>query len=217
MRDILTDSQTALWVDLVHEAEHDASAPLGEELESYLVFLLIAHMRDTHLHRNAVAIDYLLAKSQCGQTPSRRIAHSRRPLSAARRVYIRNRRSSAWSGSTISLRWEVRRINELAHALRATVADLYEHLARAFARVVRVLLEVAAADQGRRAAHAVRRQRARGRLRRSAFPRRAVAGCRLDASIISRRSPRTDRAPDCRRRLRRGGSSAPDHRANRPC
>src|SRR3569833_1753999 len=67
MRDILTDSQTALWVDLVHEAEHDAAAPLGEELESYLVFLLIAHMRDTQLHRNAIANDYLLAKTQAGK------------------------------------------------------------------------------------------------------------------------------------------------------
>ena len=141
MRDILTDSQTALWVDLVHEAEHDASAPLGEELESYLVFLLIAHMRDTHLHRNAIAIDYLLAKAQPGkrQREELRTVGDRCLLLAG--LYP-EQAQQRMVGLDYFIAMGSQAYNELAHALRATVADRYQHLARAFARVVRVLLEV---------------------------------------------------------------------------
>jgi len=141
MRDILTDSQTALWVDLVHEAEHDASAPLGEELESYLVFLLIAHMRDTHLHRNAIAIDYLLAKAQPGKRHREelRTVGDRCLLLAG--LYP-EQAQQRMVGLDYFISMGSQAYNELAHALRATVADLYQHLARAFARVVRVLLEV---------------------------------------------------------------------------
>ncbi len=141
MREILTENQTALWVDLIHEAERDAAAPLGEELESYLVFLLIGHTRDTRLHRNAMAIDYLSAKAQCGQRHREELRTvgdrclliaGLYPEQAARRMvgldYFISMGSQAYQ--------------ELAHALRATVAGLYEHLAHAFARVVRVLLEV---------------------------------------------------------------------------
>lgn len=141
MREILTETPTALWVDLVHEAERDAAAPLGEELESYLVFLLIGHTRDTKLHRNAVAIDYLLARSQCGKRQHAELRDvgdrclllaGLYPEQAQRRMvgldYFMSMGSQAY--------------HELAHALRTTFADLYEHLAKAFSRVVRVLMEV---------------------------------------------------------------------------
>jgi hypothetical protein len=141
MREILTENQTALWVDLVHEAEHDASAPLGEELESYLVFLLIAHMRDTQLHRNAVGIDYLMARSQCGRRhrDELRDVGDRCLLLAGLYPEQAQRRTV---GLDYFMSMGSQAYHELAHALRATVAGLYEHLARAFARVVRVLMEV---------------------------------------------------------------------------
>ena len=141
MREILTDAQTALWVDLVHEAEREASAPLGEELESYLVFLLIAHMRDTQLHRSAVAVDYLLARSQCGQRhrDELRAVGDRCLLLAG--LYP-EQAQQRMVGLDYFMAMGSQAYQELAHAVRATVADLYEHLARAFARVVRVLLEV---------------------------------------------------------------------------
>ena len=122
MRDILTDNQTALWVDLVHEAEHDAAAPLGEELESYLVFLLIAHMRDTHLHRNAIAIDYLLAKAQAGQRHREelRTVGDRCLLLAG--LYPEQARQRM-VGLEYFIAMGSQAYNELAHALRATVAD----------------------------------------------------------------------------------------------
>src|SRR4051812_21006451 len=67
MTAILTDSPPlALWTDLVREAERASGARLDEELESYLVFLLIAHTRDVNLHGNAVALDYLLARARSG-------------------------------------------------------------------------------------------------------------------------------------------------------
>ena len=67
MTAILTDTPPlALWTDLVREAESAVGTRLDEELESYLVFLLIAHTRDVHLHGNAVALDYLLARAGGG-------------------------------------------------------------------------------------------------------------------------------------------------------
>lgn len=141
MREILTENETALWVDLVHDAERDASAPLEEELESYLVFLLIAHMRDTHLHRNAVAIDYLLAQSRCGQR------HRDELRSVGDRCLLLaglypEQAQQRMVGLDYFMAIGSQAYQELAHAMRARVSDLYEHLAQAFARVVRVLLEV---------------------------------------------------------------------------
>src|SRR2546430_6955889 len=67
MSAILTDMpQMELWTDLVHEAERGAATRLDEELESYLVFLLMGHTRDVQLGRNAVALDYLLARAESG-------------------------------------------------------------------------------------------------------------------------------------------------------
>jgi hypothetical protein len=141
MRDILTENQTALWVDLVHEAEHDAAAPLGEELESYLVFLLIAHMRDTHLHRDAIAIDFLLAKTQAGQRHRDELRKvGDRCLLLAGLYPEQARRRMVGLDYFISMGSQA--YHELAHALRAAVGEIYEHLAERFARVVRVLLEV---------------------------------------------------------------------------
>ena len=102
---------------------------------------MIGHTRDTKLHRNAVAIDYLFARSQCGKRQHAELRDvgdrclllaGLYPEQAQRRMvgldYFMSMGSQAY--------------HELAHALRTTFADLYEHLAKAFSRVVRVLMEV---------------------------------------------------------------------------
>ena len=142
MSAIVTDvPQLALWTDLVQEAEQGAATRLDEELESYLVFLLMGHTRDVQLGRNAVALDYLLARAESG----RRLKQELRdvgdrclllaglyPEQAARRLvnvgYFLDLGSRAY--------------DELAHALNAGIAQLYDHLAQAFARLVRVLMQV---------------------------------------------------------------------------
>ena len=155
---------------------------LGEELESYLVFLLIGHMRDTHLHRNAIAIDYLLAKTQAGKRHREelRTVGDRCLLLAG--LYP-EQAQQRMVGLDYFIAMGSQAYNELAHALRATVADLIRtSRARLCARGARAAGS-AAAYEGGCAAGAVRRQRAGGCLRRSAFSWRAVAGRWSDASI----------------------------------
>lgn len=142
MSAILTDMPPlALWTDLIHEAEHDAAMRLDEELESYLVFVLMGHARDVQLGRNAVALDYLLARAESGARAKQELRDigdrclllaGLYPEQAQRRLvsiqYFLEIGSHAYG--------------ELANALRAGVADLYGHLAHAFAQLVRVLLQL---------------------------------------------------------------------------
>lgn len=142
MSAILTDSSPLeLWTDLVREAEQAAGTRLDEELESYLVFLLIAHTRDVHLHGNAAALDYLVARAESG---ARRREDLRqvgdRCLLLAGFYPEQAERRLVTVGYFLAL--GSRAYDELSSTMRAGVAELYRRLARAFARLARVALEV---------------------------------------------------------------------------
>jgi len=142
MTTILTDvPQTALWADLVRDAEHGAATRLDEELESYLVFLLMAHTRDVQLQGHVVALDYLLARAERGTRRKQELRDvgdrclllaGLYPEQAERRLV------------TIDYFLSIGRCayDELSAALQAAVADLYGRLAKAFAHLVRVLMEL---------------------------------------------------------------------------
>jgi len=142
MSTILTDlPQTALWAELVREAEQGAATTLSEELESYLVFLLMGHLRDVQLQREAIALEYLLARAESGTRGKQQLREvgdrclllaGLYPEQAERRMV----------GVDYFLGLGTRAYGELAHALKAAVADLYDNLAHAFARLVRVLMEL---------------------------------------------------------------------------
>lgn len=142
MSAILTDvPQLALWTDLVHEAEQGAAMRLDEELESYLVFLLMGHTRDVQLHRSVIALDFLLARTQSGTLHQQELRDvgdrclllaGLYPEQAARRLV--NIQYFLELGS--------RAYDELSNALRAGFAELYDRLAQAFAHLVRVLMEL---------------------------------------------------------------------------
>lgn len=142
MTAILTDTpQLALWTDLVREAENAIGTRLDEELESYLVFLLIAHTRDVHLHHNAVALDYLLARAESGARHRQELRQiGDRCLLLAGLYPEQAERRMVSVGYFLTL--GSRAYDELSSALRAGMAELYERLARAFARLARVTLEV---------------------------------------------------------------------------
>lgn len=142
MTRILTDTAgTALWHSLIREAEHNGSAPLDEEAESYLVFLLMRHLRDAELGGRIFAIDYLDALQEA---PSVREQHLRDvgdrclliaglyPHQAHRRLV----------GLDYFLSLGAQAYADLAGAARHALADLYGRLAHSFARLVRVLVEV---------------------------------------------------------------------------
>jgi hypothetical protein len=142
MTAILTDvPQVALWTDLVHEAERGAVTRLDEELESYLVFLLMAHTRDVQLHRSAVALDYLLARSGSGT----RLKQELRDV-GDRCLLLAGLYPEQAERRLVSIRYFLdlgsHAYGELSHVLSAGIAQLYDHLSSAFAHLVRVLMEL---------------------------------------------------------------------------
>ena len=142
MSAIVTDvPQLALWTDLVHDAEQGAATRLDEELESYLVFLLMGHTRDVQLGRNAVAFDYLLARAESG----RRLKQELRDV-GDRCLLLAGLYPEQAERRLVSTRYFLdlgsRAYDELSNALSAGIAELYDRLAHAFAQLVRVLLEL---------------------------------------------------------------------------
>lgn len=58
-RIIIEKTATHHWHELVQDAEKDCHQQLGEELESYLVFLLMRFMRKTEISQSVMAERYL--------------------------------------------------------------------------------------------------------------------------------------------------------------
>ncbi|HVF65319.1 MAG TPA: hypothetical protein VNE58_15125 [Casimicrobiaceae bacterium] len=143
MADILTrDSATALWQELVRDAEVKAGRVLGEDLESYLVFTLMRHYRDAPLAHRVVALEWLEAMQREGRQQRKdelRDVGDRCLLIAGFYPELAQRRHVP-----LSYFVEVGRgaYDQLASELRAALADLYAQLARAFAQLVHVLIEV---------------------------------------------------------------------------
>ena len=142
MADILTrESATALWQELVRDAETRAGRPLGEDLESYLVFTLMRHYRDAPLAHRVVAVEWLEALQREGRQRSDELRDvgDRCLLIAGLYPELAQRRRVP-----LSYFVEVGRsaYDQLATDLRAALSELYAEVARAFAQLVRVLVEV---------------------------------------------------------------------------
>jgi hypothetical protein len=138
----LTDvPQTALWVDLVREAEDGAAIRLDEELESYLVFVLMGHTRDVQLHGNVMALDYLLARAQHGTQRKQELRDVGDRCLLLAGLYPEQAQRRLVSVDYF-LALGSRAYDELSAALKAAVGELYCHLAKAFAHLVRVLMEL---------------------------------------------------------------------------
>lgn len=64
---ILEPTTTAQWQRLIREAASTSAHELGEELESYLVFLLMRFCRDPALTKRVMAIEFLESLHAQGQ------------------------------------------------------------------------------------------------------------------------------------------------------
>lgn len=142
MADILTGpTPTDLWRELVREGEERSGARLDEDAESYLVFTLMRHDRDAPLASRIMAIELLSALERGGRLREQdlRDVGDRCLLIAGLYPELAERRR-------VSQRYFVElgqhAYDELAHATRAALADLYARLVRLFSRLVRVLIEV---------------------------------------------------------------------------
>lgn len=142
MADILTrETATALWQELVRDAESKAGRALGEDLESYLVFTLMRHYRDAPLAHRVVAIEWLEALQREGRQRSDELRDvgDRCLLIAGLYPELAQRRRVPL-GYFIDVGRGA--YDQLASELRAALAELYAQLARGFAQLVRVLVEV---------------------------------------------------------------------------
>lgn len=139
-------TEPALWQRLIADAQDRSGQDLDETLESYLVFVLIRHLRETGLGRNALALEYL---RQAEQLPAQRREGLRdvgdRCLLIAGLFPDRARRRRVPVDYYIDLGSGAYR--DLSQALRESVAELYRQLAEMFEKLVRVLM--AARDDSR--------------------------------------------------------------------
>ena len=65
---VIQPTSTAQWHALVSEAESAANCVLSEDLESYLVFLLMRFASNPHMLARVIALDYLNNTSTEGRT-----------------------------------------------------------------------------------------------------------------------------------------------------
>lgn len=142
MSKILTDSsQTALWHSLVTESEQRASVTLEVDVESYLVFALMRHLRDSELAQHVLALDYLHSLD----LPLAQREQQLRDV-GDRCLILAGLYPEQAEQRLVSLRYFLElgqhAYSELAAALRAALGELYRHLALSFTRVVRVLIEL---------------------------------------------------------------------------
>nr|WP_246149931.1 hypothetical protein [Arenimonas fontis] len=61
------DAPMALWQELVREGESRAGLDLPEDVEAYLVFLLMRHLRDGALAGRTMALEWLQAMDLAGR------------------------------------------------------------------------------------------------------------------------------------------------------
>ncbi len=59
MEILVNSTSTALWHDIIHDAEKSCAIALQEELESYLVFLLMRYINRPELIKQVFALEFL--------------------------------------------------------------------------------------------------------------------------------------------------------------
>lgn len=139
MAKLLVDRRaTAQWHDLVKEAEVFNGVPLDEELESYLVFLLMRYTGKPELAAKVMALDYL---------------HGAQTIGSERREKMRDVGDQCLLFSGLfPKRAEKRRVRvsyyvdlgrtayqNVAEATQAAMADMFTHLAESFVSLMDTL------------------------------------------------------------------------------
>jgi len=64
---VIRSSATEEWLSLVHEAEAAAACPLDEEMQSYLVFLLMRFTEKPELAASVLTVEYLQSMQATGR------------------------------------------------------------------------------------------------------------------------------------------------------
>lgn len=59
MKILINSSPVALWHDIIHDAEATCSIPLNQELEAYLVFLMVRYTNKPEMAKAILATEFL--------------------------------------------------------------------------------------------------------------------------------------------------------------
>ena len=135
---VLQPTSTAQWHKLVREAEASVDYELGEELESYLVFLLIRFAKNPTIVSNILALEYMhgLLEKGTPRCDKLRDVGDQCLLFSGLFPNIVERRQ-------VKLTYFVElgrgAYSELSNALRYSLAEIYAHLAKSFLVLMDVL------------------------------------------------------------------------------
>lgn len=141
IRIISNATSTVLWRNLVRDAARSAKIVLDEELESYLVFTLMRHLRDASMISRLLALDFLDALLLGGRQRERALGETGdRCLLIAGLFPGQAQRRHVSASYFLQLGIAAYRCR--AEQARDALAELYGHLASAFTVLVRALGEL---------------------------------------------------------------------------
>jgi hypothetical protein len=70
---LLAPTATAQWQQLISDAAGESKVKLNEEMESYLVFLLMRFLKDSQLGKSVLCMDYLNALAEKSNTKQEKL------------------------------------------------------------------------------------------------------------------------------------------------
>lgn len=135
---LLEPTDTAQWLQLVRDAESDYGLLLDDDMESYLVFMLMRHSQNRSLAQAALALDYLRSADLVGKQRDERlrdIGDQCLILSGLfpRRAARRNVRVSYYVDMGQSA------YQYLSHNLQHATGELYRQLSETFVTLMDIL------------------------------------------------------------------------------
>ena len=135
---VIQPSATAQWHALVGEAEQACATRLGEELESYLVFLLMRYTDSPEIANSVLALDYLYSMEAIGhlrETQLREVGDKCLLYSGLFPARAERRRVN----SSYYVKLGMGAYSALATALAQLKAKLFEDLSQQFVKLMDVL------------------------------------------------------------------------------
>lgn len=135
---VIQPSATAQWHALVGEAEQACATRLGEELESYLVFLLMRYTDSPEIANSVLALDYLHSMEAIGhlrETQLREVGDKCLLYSGLFPARAERRRVN----SSYYVKLGMGAYSALATALAQLKAKLFEDLSQQFVKLMDVL------------------------------------------------------------------------------
>lgn len=136
---LLQPTTTAHWYELIHDAEHYCHQCLTEELQSYLVFLLMRYTQSPHLVDRIMALEYLHSLQNTGRVQQQKLQEVGDVCLLFSGLFPeQSQRRRVQTKYYVELGKTA--YHTLADQIQGINAHLYKHLAHAFIHLMDVLL-----------------------------------------------------------------------------